>query len=193
MVLIQLLLLHVALLHRPPIGAAHSLSKPFADSNGAPPPIPGSGGPSENFMTRPRPYNFWQWRPRKPYFHFLLGYTLTLLALQVLLGASSPAYVSFQGYLALSIEALLPLPQILENQRTRSCAGFRVSVLANWLVGDAFKMTYFFLSGGSVPWAFKACGIFQACCDSYLGVQWWMFGNGPEGIIGGEKREGRMA
>lgn len=56
--------------------------------------------------------------------------------------------------------------------------GFRLSVLANWLVGDAFKMTFFFLKGNSaVPWAFKACGIFQAACDCYLGVQYAMFGN----------------
>lgn len=56
--------------------------------------------------------------------------------------------------------------------------GFRLSVLVNWLIGDAFKMTFFFLKENTaVPWAFKACGIFQAACDCYLGVQYAMFGN----------------
>lgn len=56
--------------------------------------------------------------------------------------------------------------------------GFRLSVLANWLVGDAFKMTFFFLKDSdAVPWAFKACGLFQAGCDVLLGVQYALYGN----------------
>lgn len=47
-----------------------------------------------------------------------------------------------------------------------------------WLAGDAMKMSYFFLSKESVPWAFKMCGIFQACCDCFLGLQYVAFGNG---------------
>lgn len=44
------------------------------------------------------------------------------------------------------------------------------------------KMGFFFLSEeGKVPWAFKMCGLFQACCDAGLGVQWWVFGDGEEG------------
>jgi predicted ABC-type sugar transport system permease subunit len=103
---------------------------------------------------------------------------MTMAALQMLLG-SNQTYIAFQGYFALSVEAILPLPQIMENHRSRSSKGFRLSILVNWLIGDAFKMTYFFLSSeGAVPWAFKLCGIFQAVCDCYLGVQYWMYGEG---------------
>lgn len=43
------------------------------------------------------------------------------------------------------------------------------------------KMGFFFLSGDDkVPWAFKLCGCFQAACDLYLGVQYWMYGEGVE-------------
>ncbi len=70
----------------------------------------------------------------------------------------------------------------MANQRAQSCEGFRFSVLANWLVGDAMKMGYFFMSEpGKVPWAFKMCGIFQACCDAGLGVQYYMYGGGQDG------------
>lgn len=162
MVFVQLLLLHVALLHRPPV----NLSKPFAGSHE-------SGGSSS------RPYDFWQWRSRRPYWHFLAYFTAALAVLQILIG-STPAYTAVQGYIALSVEAILPLPQIWENSKTRSCKGFRVSVLVNWVVGDVFKMTYFFLSEGGVPWAFKLCGLFQACCDFYLGAQYLMYGEGEE-------------
>jgi len=88
------------------------------------------------------------------------------------------------GYLGLSVEAVLPLPQILTNQRRKSCRGFRVSVLAMWLMGDVMKMSYFFLSKESIPWAFRCCGVFQFGCDVYLGVQYLAFGNGVEAESG---------
>ena len=178
MVGVQCLLLHVALINRPPNPASTNLSKPFAGS--------GDGG-----LLVQRPYNFWQWRSRKPYWQFLGYFTITLAALQVLIG-SSALYILLQGYLALGVEATLPIPQILENQRNQSCKGFRLTVLVNWLIGDAFKLTYFFLSEGGVPWAFKLCGLFQAACDCYLGVQYWMFGEGNS-IMDGDMKDIRLS
>ena len=80
--------------------------------------------------------------------------------------------------MGLSIEATLPLPQILANAQTRSCKGFRVSVLASWLAGDAMKMFWFFTATTEIPWVFKVCGMFQASCDCFLGVQYFMYGDG---------------
>jgi len=118
------------------------------------------------------------------YWQFLLLFTLSLLTFQALLGptpTTSLTYTTLLGILGLTIEATLPLPQMLANYTSQSCKGFRVSVLANWLFGDAMKMGFFFLSdGGKVPWAFKACGCFQAACDVALGVQWWVYGDGVE-------------
>jgi hypothetical protein len=109
---------------------------------------------------------------------------------QIVFG-SSKSYSNLLGYVALAIEATLPLPQILQNQRRRCCKGFRVSVLANWLVGDCFKMVFFFAKGQSdVPWAFKLCGVFQACCDAYLGIQYYMFGDGEIEMNNGPAAKG---
>lgn len=179
MVVVQAMLLHVALLYRPPIGAQHSLGKPFADARHA-----------HGYVTRP--YNFWQWRSRRPYWQFLGYFTLALAALQVLLG-SHDLYTQVQGYVALSIEAVLPTPQIIQNHRGRSCRGFRPSVLINWLVGDTFKMAYFYYSDGDVPLAFKLCALFQTACDIYLGVQFWMYGDGPAALAPDEKHARRRS
>ena len=88
------------------------------------------------------------------------------------------SYSVMLGYIGLSVEATLPLPQIFSNARSRSCKGFRFSVLASWLAGDAMKMFWFFTSTTEIPWAFKLCGIFQAFCDMFLGIQYLMYGNG---------------
>lgn len=178
MVGVQIVVLHIALLYRPPVGAQYSLNQPFA-------------GAKESDAHVNRPYNFWQWRSRKPYWHFLAYYTAALAVLQFLVGTQS-SYVAIQGYVALGVEAVLPIPQILENHKLRSCKGFRLSVLVNWLLGDVFKMTYFFLSEGGIPWAFKLCGLFQAACDCYLGVQYWMYGEGS-GHLDDEVKDTRLA
>jgi hypothetical protein len=107
-------------------------------------------------------------------------FTLVLATLQWLLGfGAAPQYTQILGLLALGIEATLPLPQILQNQRSRSCAGFRFSVLVNWLAGDCMKMMFFFFADSNIPLQFKACGVFQFICDIGLGVQFWAFGEGP--------------
>ncbi|KAI9781019.1 MAG: hypothetical protein M1835_004375 [Candelina submexicana] len=183
MILMQLLLLHTALSNRstPSSKIDHT---PFAASHTS---------------RISRPYDFWQWRTSKPYWEFLFYFTLTLLILQFLVG-NITTYVSLIGYLALGIEALLPLPQILNNHRSRSCAGFRLSVLASWILGDVMKMVFFFLAESSIPWAFKCCGLFQFVCDLFLGWQYWRYGNGGgggrvagEGSWGLEGKDVRLA
>lgn len=53
-------------------------------------------------------------------------------------------------------------------------------MIVNWVIGDTFKMWFFFASAkGEVPWAFKACGVFQATCDLGLAMQYLVWGDGP--------------
>ncbi|KAH8654135.1 hypothetical protein BGZ60DRAFT_419395 [Tricladium varicosporioides] len=174
MIAIQTILLKVALDHRPgPSSKGGDAATPFAGSR-------------EGEFGISRPYNFWQWRSPKPYWQFLLYLFITLTAFELLLSPMPTLYALYSatiGYIGLSIEATLPLPQILSNYRSRSCRGFRVSVLASWLAGDAMKMFWFFTATSEIPWAFKLCGIFQMCCDSFLGVQYLMYGDGDAGRI----------
>ena len=100
---------------------------------------------------------------------------------ELVLAPFRPLYKPYSvllGYIGLSIEATLPLPQIFVNAQSRSCRGFRFSVLATWLLGDAMKMFWFFTSTTDIPLIFKVCGMFQASCDCFLGVQYWMYGEG---------------
>ena len=43
------------------------------------------------------------------------------------------------------------------------------------------KMFWFFTATTEIPWAFKLCGIFQMCCDLFLGGQYWVYGDGQKG------------
>ena len=130
------------------------------------------------------------------YYLFLSYLTGLLLAIHVLLPfiSGSPAYTALLGYIGLAIEAILPLPQIIQNHSARSCQGFRLSVIINWLAGDTMKMSYFFLSKEVIPWPFRLCGIFQAFCDCYLGLQFYMYGSGTRQARGieMEAKQGRV-
>jgi hypothetical protein len=208
MIVVQLILLKVALDNRAPAGekggVGHQPFQGYAHNS------PGHKGMLWDFlMEGRRPFGFWQWNATKPcvhpvrnlwtptleelhtnharrhrYFIFLGYFAGTLLFIHVFLPflSRTPFYITLLGYVGLAIEAILPIPQILKNHRARSCRGFRLSVIINWLAGDTMKMSYFFLSKEFIPWPFRLCGIFQACCDSYLGVQFWMYGQGPVGM-----------
>ncbi|KAK2775589.1 pq loop repeat protein [Colletotrichum kahawae] len=175
MVDMQVILLKIALEHRlPPSSKGGEAATPFANVNDGP------------VFGAQRPYHFWQWRSPKPYWQFLLYFFIALTVCELLLSPVPAIYQSYSvliGYIGLSVEATLPLPQIFANSRSQSCKGFRFSVLASWLIGDAMKMFWFFTSTTEIPWAFKLCGMFQACCDSFLGVQYLMYGDGEKGEI----------
>lgn len=172
MITVHLLLLHVALTHRPP--PSHLPFQPHTSN---------------------RPYDFWQWRNPRPYWTFITYFSGVLLVLHFLV-SPTPFFIPYTdllGMVALTIEATLPLPQLLSNWQRKGCKGFRPSVIVNWVIGDTFKMWFFFASSsGEVPWAFKACGIFQACCDLGLAAQYLMWGDGPPGVDGaGREKEVR--
>ncbi|KAK4127775.1 hypothetical protein N657DRAFT_687989 [Parathielavia appendiculata] len=171
MVAVQVVLLKIALDHRPPpYSRGGDAAVPFARAS-----------------ETQRPFDFWQWKSPKPYWRFLLSLFIGLVICELLLAPVPSVYQSYSlliGYVGLSVEATLPIPQILANARSRSCKGFRLSVLASWLIGDAMKMFWFFTSTTTIPWAFKLCGMFQAACDTFLGVQYMMYGDGEAGSKG---------
>ncbi|KAJ5191544.1 uncharacterized protein N7498_010529 [Penicillium cinerascens] len=161
MIVVQIGLLKVALDNRPASGAKNGIEH-----------APFSGGSDGEFA---RPYDFWQWRNTKPYWLFLAYFVAILTVIHLTPISESDTYISILGGIGLAVEATLPLPQILANHRSGSCKGFRVSVLAAWIIGDTMKMSYFFFSQEAIPWSFKLCGMFQCVCDFYLGFQYWMF------------------
>ncbi|KAI1438733.1 hypothetical protein GGR50DRAFT_637561 [Xylaria sp. CBS 124048] len=167
-IFMQAILLKIALDNRPaPSSRGGTAAVPFAGAN-------------SSFSSPRRPYNFWQWRSPKPYWQFLLGSFLLLTVLELLVGPFNsiyPAYSALIGYIGLSVEATLPLPQLYANAQSRSCKGFRLSVLVSWILGDSMKMFWFFTATTEIPLAFKLCGSFQAICDALIGAQYVLYGD----------------
>lgn len=117
-----------------------------------------------------RPFNFWRWQDTSNYWRFIQLLIVILCIGNLLLG-SSKLYTSILGYLALGIEATLPIPQALSNYRRKSTEGFRASVLFAWLSGDITKNIYFFYGTKPVDIQFRLCSAIQTCFDIVIFTQ----------------------
>ncbi|GAA5966316.1 hypothetical protein JCM8115_004827 [Rhodotorula mucilaginosa] len=121
----------------------------------------------------PRPGNFWQWASFGTFLEataiLIVGHAVLFLILHKV-----DLYVQVLGFVALGLEATLPIPQVIANYRAKSTAGFRHSVLASWAIGDAVKTIYFFVTPNN-PLQFKLCGLFQLSIDLLLCGQTFLY------------------
>ncbi|VDK38449.1 unnamed protein product [Taenia asiatica] len=78
-------------------------------------------------------------------------------------GNSSYFFVQAIGFVSLITEALLALPQFLQNYRHSSTVGMSLEMVLMWTMGDLFKTIYFFLS--KAPVQFPICGCIQLAFD----------------------------
>ncbi|KPV75241.1 uncharacterized protein RHOBADRAFT_53244 [Rhodotorula graminis WP1] len=141
--------------------------------------------------------NLWQWSHFAAYLEFtailIVGHSAAFLALH-----RFDAYVQLLGFLALGLEATLPIPQLLANYEAKSTAGFRMTVLAGWAIGDAVKTcvpssllffdledlaltlvlaprsVYFFVTPDN-GLQFKLCSVFQLSVDLMLCAQTFLY------------------
>ncbi|XP_075045473.1 solute carrier family 66 member 2-like isoform X2 [Mixophyes fleayi] len=95
---------------------------------------------------------FWKWTRFRDYLQFCLSLTLCCALLTFLL-LDVPVFVEGIGLLALLTEAMLGLPQLLQNLRNRSTRGMRRSYLTLCVL--VFRE----VDLGLRPWKFRSGGI----------------------------------
>ncbi|GAA5903760.1 hypothetical protein JCM8208_006570 [Rhodotorula glutinis] len=124
--------------------------------------------------------NLWQWSHFAAYLEFtailIVAHSVLFIALH-----RFDAYVQLLGFLALGLEATLPIPQLLANYEAKSTAGFRMTVLAGWAIGDAVKtcaplppLPHFFVTPDN-GLQFKLCSVFQLSVDLMLCGQTFLY------------------
>uniref|UniRef100_A0A3P8RN16 Solute carrier family 66 member 2 n=1 Tax=Amphiprion percula TaxID=161767 RepID=A0A3P8RN16_AMPPE len=111
---------------------------------------------------------FWKWSAFEDYLLFCFGFTV-LCAVVTLLLLDSAVFVETLGSLALMFEAMLGLPQLLQNFDNRSTKGMSVKMVLLWTAGDVFKTTYFVMNES--PAQFWVCGSVQIMIDVSILLQ----------------------
>ncbi|CAL8360591.1 unnamed protein product [Lota lota] len=118
------------------------------------------------------PRYFWQWSVFEDYLLFCLAFSVACCLLTLLL-LDSPLFIEALGSLALLLEALLGLPQLLQNLQNRSTRGMSVKMVVMWTLGDIFKTSYFLLNQSPVQ--FWVCGSVQICVDAIILLQVFIY------------------
>ncbi|KAK7891380.1 hypothetical protein WMY93_023343 [Mugilogobius chulae] len=111
---------------------------------------------------------FWKWSLFEDYMLFCLGFTVLCAGVTLLL-LDSVVFVEALGSLALLFEAMLGLPQLLQNFSNHSTKGMSVKMVLLWTAGDVFKTTYFILNDS--PAQFWICGSTQIFIDVAILLQ----------------------
>ncbi|KAJ8335519.1 hypothetical protein SKAU_G00388610 [Synaphobranchus kaupii] len=116
---------------------------------------------------------FWCWSRFEDYLIFCFAFTV-LSAFVTFLFLDSELFVEALGSLAVLFEAMLGLPQLLQNFQNRSTRGMSVKMVLLWTVGDVFKTTYFVVNES--PTQFCVCGTVQILLDVAILLQVFYYG-----------------
>ncbi|XP_024862295.1 solute carrier family 66 member 2 isoform X1 [Kryptolebias marmoratus] len=111
---------------------------------------------------------FWKWSAFEDYLLFCFGFTV-LCAVVTLLLLDSAVFVETLGSLAVMFEAMLGIPQLLQNFHNHSTKGMSVKMVLLWTAGDVFKTTYFIVNES--PAQFWVCGSVQILIDVAILLQ----------------------
>lgn len=126
--------------------------------------------PRSLFKSSPR--YFWRWTDIFSYLEFLCFITALIGTAMFFLIDCKP-FVESIGYLALVIESMLGLPQVVKNYRKKSVEGMSLSMVLMWLGGDLFKTHYYIEN--KVPLQFWLCGLLQITIDLLILFQVFIF------------------
>jgi hypothetical protein len=123
---------------------------------------------------------FWNWEDFHSYAMFTATFSV-LVGMTTAMLSSSYMYAELLGYAALLIESTLGIPQVMRNMSQQSTAGLSKTLIATWVLGDAFKTFYFVVEGA--PFQFLLCGIIQLTVDAILCAQLYLY-RGADAVLG---------
>jgi uncharacterized protein with PQ loop repeat len=97
---------------------------------------------------------------------FIVSIAVLTTVFQVL---SFGFYGQIIGYLSVSIEATLGLPQLYSNFKTKSVEGLSFMMISTWFLGDFLKTIYYVME--HQPFQFTMCGAVQLTVDILIILQ----------------------
>uniref|UniRef100_A0A8K9UMB9 Solute carrier family 66 member 2 n=1 Tax=Oncorhynchus mykiss TaxID=8022 RepID=A0A8K9UMB9_ONCMY len=116
---------------------------------------------------------FWSWNAFEEYLLFCFAFTV-LCAFLTLLLLDSVLFVEGLGSLAMLFDAIMGVPQLLQNFHNHSTLGMSVKMVLLWTAGDIFKTAYFVMNDS--PFQFCVCGAVQILIDVAILLQVLYYG-----------------
>lgn len=112
---------------------------------------------------------FWNWPEEIEYYKFLFVFTFASYLLVKIIGLDKEFFVSFIGFLSVSCETVIGIPQVIENYKIKNTNNISTVMILFWLVGDIYKVGYYIKVGS--PSQFVIGGSLQVLLDVTLTMQ----------------------
>lgn len=123
---------------------------------------------------------FWNWPYLIDYIYFLVLFIVLIGFVSHFVGYDNYYYVELLGAASASVEAVIGLPQIYQNFKTKNTASLSLFMIYTWVIGDSIK-TFYFVKTQS-PFQLICCGIFQLTMDMVILLQIFLYSKGKTSV-----------
>jgi len=123
----------------------------------------------DEFIPFKRPLYFWQWKSDWKFYLCIFVFMATVGVFELLL-MSFDTWFAIIGRIAVALEAVLPLPQLILNYTRHSLGGFRFTLLFAWVSGDLVKTVFYYVD--DQEYYYKIGGTVQTLLDVGILVQY---------------------
>jgi hypothetical protein len=113
--------------------------------------------------------NFWDWPHLVDYVYIIVLFSLTLGFISNIIGFDNLILVESFGIGSAGFEAIVGIPQIIQNFKNKHTENLSVMMIMTWMTGDVFKTVYFIKTRS--PLQMICCGLFQITTDTILILQ----------------------
>lgn len=107
--------------------------------------------------------NFWNWPYIVDYVFFVSFFCLVLGFISHLIGLDNHLFIEILGSAGACLEAIIGLPQIVQNYKAKSTESLSDFMIYTWVVGDSIKTFYFLQT--QAPLQLIISGLFQLTVD----------------------------
>ena len=82
-------------------------------------------------------------------------------------------YVESLGAISATIEAVVVVPQVIQNCKNKNTDSLSLLLIATWILGDTIKTIYFVKTNS--PLQLIICGLFQITMDAIIVLQMYCY------------------
>ena len=112
--------------------------------------------------------HFWAWSDFRDYMQFIVMFSVgTSFVTRIF--SFSTVYAEIIGSISVMVEAIILVPQSIQNYERQSTEGLSYAMMVMWTGGDFLKLTY--LTASEVPIQFVLCTIMQCSVDVVIMLQ----------------------
>lgn len=112
---------------------------------------------------------FWDWPFFEDYTYLIIFLSIFINLISVIIGYDNELYVSTLGTISATVEAMLGIPQVIKNYKTKNVTTISYPLILSWALGDFAKISFCIVK--DAPLQLILCSVAQFCVDIIIIAQ----------------------